>query len=50
MKKFRRYRTAALWIILMLLYAVLSFILFAQIDSDMPMEMEVQQTENGGVE
>ena len=50
MKKYRRHRTSALWLILMLLSSALFPILFAEVSSEMPMEMEVQQTENGGVE
>ena len=50
MKKNRRYGMAVLWIGLLLLYATLSPLLFAEVVSDMPMEIEVQQTEKSGVE
>ena len=49
MKNKRRCGTATLWIIsLMLLFTVLSVILFAEVDSDMPMSIEAEQTEDGG--
>ena len=45
MRNKRRCGTTALWIGLMLLFMVLSVILFAEVDSDMPMSIEARQTE-----
>lgn len=50
MKHKRRYGTTVLYIGLILLFTVLSAILFAEVDSDMPMSIEAQQTEKGGAE
>ena len=50
MRNRRERGMAALWICLMLLFTVLSVVLFAEVDSDMPMSIEAKQIEKGGAE